>query len=81
MPLSYAEISMRITIFILALIWVGFLSAQTDDSPDETKSSTKNTPTEASNNQETRKPKPKDKVFIPTEEISEDTSVPFPVDI
>jgi hypothetical protein len=29
----------------------------------------------------TRKPAPKDKTFTPSEEISEDFSVPFPVDI
>ena len=62
-----------VLIIIFSFIWGGVVNAQetTDESSSKPQSQEENK----------KQTKPKEKVFKPSEEISEDLPVPFPVDI
>ena len=68
-------------IFLLIIIgyWVPVYAQQNDSLPS-TQQTEKNKPS-TEDNRTKRKPEPKERVFKPSEEISEDLPVPFPVDI
>ena len=62
--------------FVVSFSLSGLASAQ--ETVDESSSKPQS---QEANKQPAAKPKPKEKVFKPSEEISEDLPVPFPVDI
>jgi len=70
----------KIFLFCMLVAASSFAYAQSENTTNGTESGNdveQNEQTEKSNS----KPKPKEKVFKPSEEISEDSPVPFPVDI
>lgn len=58
---------------------VSYVSAQ--ESTEESVNESENSQTQAGKKTQAKKPKSTDKVFTPSEEISVDSPVPFPVDI
>ena len=77
---QYVGLNMK-AIFLLIIIgyWVPVYAQQNDSLPSTQQTEKKKPSTEGNNTQ--RKPEPKERVFKPSEEISEDLPVPFPVDI
>jgi len=78
-----AKILFMITL-LLSSVQVLSQQSSTETANTESENNTNNdssSNSESANNTAESKPKPQERVFKPSEEISEDSPVPFPVDI